>query len=377
LTEDVDPTLSRIMKKIRATAPYPRHRSLRSKTLIKTVLSSKSEETFKLSLLLRTRGCSWVREEGGCTMCGFVQESAYPRSVSAKFVVQQFERFCEKSSQLRKRFILEIYTCGSFFDDNEISKEARTKILHLAASNPNIERLVFECRPEHIDSRTMRNAKRLLGKKNATIAMGLETSDDFVRKKCLNKGFSFNAFLNSAKIVKEFFGLRVYLLLKPPFLTEKESLEDATRSINDISTLADEIVLMPNSVQKYTLVHYLWLKRMFRSPWLWTIVEVCNSVKNVKNLRIGGLRLYPRPIETAHNCGSCDTEILASISKFPQRGISVFENLDCKCKREWETTLLEESPSLEDRIEYFYKQLDSEKRYVFNSTNVNDLRKQR
>jgi len=64
------------------------------------------------------------------------------------------------------------------------------------------------------------------------IAIGLETSDDRVREKCINKGFIWEDFLLASKTARsEGAGIKAYLLVKPPFLTERESIDDTISSV--------------------------------------------------------------------------------------------------------------------------------------------------
>ena len=50
---------------------------------------------------------------------------------------------------------------------------------------------------------------------------------------------------------------KAYLLLKPPFLSEKESIEDIINSINTIHNIVDIISINPCNIQKNTFVEKL------------------------------------------------------------------------------------------------------------------------
>jgi radical SAM enzyme (TIGR01210 family) len=346
------------MQKVKTNRPLESY-SPPSFVTIRKPINSPEVVSDKLCIVLKTNGCSWARKTGGCTVCGFLSASAYPERVSDQSVLQQFSQFFYQNSKGPAPFSLEIYTCGSFFDENEIGEKARAGILNLIASSENISNLVVESRPEYITEKAIEKTKEILKDKDTTVAIGLETSSDFIRSKCLNKGFSFEEFLTKAKIVKRYFKLRVYIMLKPPFLTEHEALEDSIKSTNDVYKIADEIVLMPCSVQKYTLLHLLWKKKLYRPPWLWTIVEICKRTKVKNAFRVGGFSIYPPPLDYPHNCGRCDEMVLETIQKYPYDGPSASVNLQCECRKEWERELNTVYDPLPKRIDWFYKRLSS------------------
>lgn len=68
-------------------------------------------------------------------------------------------------------------------------------------------------------------------------------------------------------------------MLKPLFLSEKQAMEDITRSIDDAAPYADTISINLCNVQKGTLVETLWEKGQYRPPWLWSIIEILQRAK--------------------------------------------------------------------------------------------------
>ena len=59
---------------------------------------------------------------------------------------------------------------------------------------------------------------------------------------CLNKGFSLAQFEKAAKIIIDNLYLRTYVMLKPPFLTEKESIDEAIKTIEYVFSLGASTV---------------------------------------------------------------------------------------------------------------------------------------
>jgi len=69
--------------------------------------------------------------------------------------------------------------------------------------------------------RTYQKAIAVLGKK-FEVAIGLETTNDLIRKDCINKGFSFSDFIRASEVAgKNDTSVKAYLMLKPPFLSER------------------------------------------------------------------------------------------------------------------------------------------------------------
>ena len=68
-------------------------------------------------------------------------------------------------------------------------------------------------------------------------------------------------------------------MLKPPYLSEKESIDDAVKSAIDAAPHVDKISINPVNVQKNTVVEKLWFRNEWVAPWLWSVVDVLKSVK--------------------------------------------------------------------------------------------------
>ena len=139
--------------------------------------------------------------------------------------------------------------------------------------------------------------------------------------------------------------IKTYLLLKPPFLTDRDAITDLLSSISDLreQKLTDCISINPVHIQKFTVVEYLFDRNDYRPPWLWSVVEVLkHGVELLKDTDIrllsqptaGGLRRGP------HNCGKCDSEVLKAIEKFSlNNNPEEFKDLQCTCQKKWNDIL--------------------------------------
>ncbi len=277
-----------------------------------------------LTVILRTRGCSWNR----CLMCG------YRRDTDKRVTCDDLKVQLEKALKKGKAKVLKIFTSGSFF---ELDKDFRSFVYRTVRSH-GFERLIVESRPEFV-YRLDEDLDEI--DFEIEVGIGLETSNDFVREYCINKGFTFDDFKKACDFLR-MRGVRVkaYLLLKPPFLSEREAIEDALRSVNDIKGMVDVVSLNPTNVQSGTYLERLWKMGLYRPPWLWSVVEV---------LRMSDVEIISDPVGAGslrgpHNCGNCDRYVLKAIRDFSlTQDKSIFEGLSCECIKHWKISL-----SLED-----------------------------
>ncbi len=292
----------------------------------------KGEIVDTLVIIFRTRGCTWAYKSG-CSMCGYFNDSAWEK-VTDEELISQYNIAMEK---FKDQKFVKIFNSGSFLDETEISKKVRDKILK--DLNTKVEKVSFESRPEYITEDTIDDVKNIFKNKVIEIGIGLETADDNIRKDCINKGFTFKDFKKAADILKKnSFRLKTYVLIKPPFLTEKESINDAISTVKKIKDFTDVISFNPCNVQKRTVVEYLWKKNLYRPPWLFSVVEILKESKRIvnDNVRLKCDVAGGGSIRGAHNCKKCDNRYLKEISKFSlNQDPKFFEKLECSCKEEW------------------------------------------
>jgi hypothetical protein len=294
-----------------------------------------------LTIILKTRGCGWNR----CLMCGY-RHFRYPRGETSPgdFLRGQLawveERFAGQEFGLVK-----IFTSGSFLDPREVPAEVRGEVL----SRFRGRAVIAETRPEYVTPEVVRECLEALdtgsGTVSFSVAMGLETSDDAVREKCIDKGFSLGDFVAASRTARHAgAGVKAYLLQKPPYLTEREAVEDVVRSVRDIAPHADAISLNPCTVQKGTEVERLWRARAYRPPYLRSVVLALSRAEApVTCDPVGGGT--PRG---PHGCPGCDGELVRGIQDYSLSGdrslLDALLAMDCGCKKEWEFVLADERP---------------------------------
>jgi radical SAM enzyme (TIGR01210 family) len=282
-----------------------------------------------LVVILRTSGCSWAMKKG-CTMCGYFNDCL--PDATGKHLVTQMTRALEKCNGQR---ILKIFTSGSFLDDREVPKEARNEMLSMASGK--FEQVVVETRPEFVSRETLEEC--LSGVDGLQISLGLESANDIVLRHSINKGFLYDDYLGAAKIIKESGAtLKTYLLVKPPFLTEREAITDTVNSATQIKEITDVISINPVNVQRGTLVERLWRRGEYRPPWLWSVVKILEECKDL-GPRTASFPTGGGKKRGAHNCLKCDAEVLEKIEEFSLGTREDLGDKQCECTGRWTDTL--------------------------------------
>ncbi|MFB6298518.1 MAG: archaeosine biosynthesis radical SAM protein RaSEA [Salinirussus sp.] len=291
-----------------------------------------------LTIILNTGGCRWARA-GGCTMCGYVAESVEGGTVTHEDLVAQVEAALEHERENADAPAgqVKIYTSGSFLDEREIPPETRRAIAETFADR---DRMVVESLPDFVDAEKL---AAFTDRGLATdVAVGLETATDRIRRDCVNKYFSFAAFEDAAAEAHGAgAGVKAYLLLKPPFLSESEAVADMIESVRRCSDVAGchTVSMNPCNVQRHTMVEDLFHDEGYRPPWLWSVCDVLESTTDAEALVVSDPVGHGSD-RGPHNCGDCDDRVQRAIKDFDLRqDPAVFEQVSCDCERTWQAVL--------------------------------------
>ncbi len=286
---------------------------------------------FAQVVVMNSLGCIYEKS-AGCSMCGYYTETLAKRPPPEAYI-EQIRRAAAQAPEGAE--VLKIYTSGNFLDEREIQREAQEAIVKIAAGK--YKRLLVESRPEFV---TEDRVRPLLGKGvEFEIAFGLESANDRVLDETVNKGNTAQENRDGALRARAY-GARVksYLLLKPPFLTEAQAIEDCVEAAIFAAPFSDTVSVNPMNIHKGTLVERLFYDGAYRPPWLWSVVEVLTQAIPKMG---GAARLMSAPTGAstrrgASNCGKCDAEVLAAIAKVSaDQDLSHFAGLDCPCRARW------------------------------------------
>ena len=316
------------------------------------------QPTRRLIVFLRSTGCEWVEKTGGCTMCGFYCATSRGREVSAAEYVAQFEHVMN-AVDLEDYPIVSIYNDGNIFNEREMPVAAIEKICSYIDGYPNIKKVVVESRIDYSPDEHVQKMKKALNGRQLEVAFGFESADTQVMNLCINKGFSASNFDHFHSRMRGMGVLtKPLLLVKPPFLTEAEGINDILQTIGYCASRGiDYVDLEVMTVEKRTVVHELWKNNLYRPPWLWSLVDLLQRCQE----RFGDrAHVYVSPwnysvesLDWARNCGKCDAEVTRAIERYTCHfDVAEFEGLDCSCREGgWKEAVLAEDPrTIPERI---------------------------
>ena len=179
-----------------------------------------------LTVFLTNRECPWR-----CLMCDLWRHTL-EETVPVGAIPEQVERAfaADRAENPKQAQWLKLYNAGSFFDPQAIPAADWPELARKARA---YERLVVECHPKLIREECILPFQRELGTDTRLeLALGLETAHPEVLER-LNKGINRESFQRSAEWIRRHeMDLRVFVLVKPPFLNETEALEWACRSMD-------------------------------------------------------------------------------------------------------------------------------------------------
>jgi radical SAM enzyme (TIGR01210 family) len=288
-------------------------------------------------MILRTNGCSWANQSG-CSVCGYINDCG--KGIGSQDIIGQLDKAMERYAG---QPVIKLFNSGSFLDDDEVPADARDAVIQRLFETAS--KVIIETRPEYVTKSALEPFARLThkGEKCIELAIGLESASDEILKYSVNKGFTVKNYFDAANIIKKAgMQLKTYLLLKPPFLTEAAALADAIASITFAAKHSSTVSLNPVCIQRDTLVNYLWKRREYRPPWLWSVVEALQQGKTSAG---DGVRVMSSPTaggkkRGAHNCWECDAAFLKAIDAFSfSQDVGEFKELECDCRATYDAVL--------------------------------------
>jgi len=168
-------------------------------------------------IFLTNKECSFK-----CLMCDLWKNTTLT-PVPLGAIPEQISRGLKHMPDISR---LKLYNSGSFFDVKSIPEEDYESIAVLVK---HVDRLIVEAHPKLIGQNCL-NFRDML-KPELEVAIGLETVEPNVLKK-LNKKMEVQDFVRAVKyLTAHQIDSRAFILVRPPFMSEKEGVFWAKRSI--------------------------------------------------------------------------------------------------------------------------------------------------
>jgi archaeosine synthase beta-subunit len=267
----------------------------------------------------------------GCPHCAVGSVVAMHERVAspAEFVRAELARW----DQTTFREIC-VYTPGSILDSEEVDVTELAAIIEIIRKNASPEKLVIETRPELVVQETLADLRRRGGKMSIEVSIPLESADSRVRK-MIGKHFENDKFVAAVNAVKKSgCAFSTTVLIKPPGLSEGESIRDAWESLMWLFPMNPcRVVLEPMFVYDDTPLATLYLDGRYKPPWLWSLLALLEAAGEMA-VEPGGEFVYPVPIARPKNCDKCST----IVDEYCRRNIHRVKYSDrpkCACENEW------------------------------------------
>jgi hypothetical protein len=310
----------------------------------------------RLIIHLYSRGCSWVDQTGGCSMCGFYAGTSTSQHITKENYSLQLKNALKKYD-MSEYPIVGIYNAGNLLSEKEVSTNALIEICSIIAQHSTIKRILVESKLEYIDVDKLQEMQRILGDIKIELGIGVETINEKIRDLCINKPFP-NTLLEKKVELLRSIGVipKTYLLFKPPFLTEQESIDDFVHTVKALRELGvTEIDCESMTIQKHTLVEELWNRDMYRVPWLWSLISMIDrtATQDYPPVYLTPFRYNVSAMDSPRNCDVCTDRVTDAIFDYQKGELEKDEllKLTCDCKQTWEAELAEhDERALEDRI---------------------------
>jgi radical SAM enzyme (TIGR01210 family) len=303
------------------------------------------EEVRAFVLILRTRGCYWA-DIKGCTMCGYARDTL-GRSATEEEIAQQVRSALRN---YRDEPYVKIYTSGSFFDSREVPSRARREVAR--AFRGRARRLLVESLPEFLSEEELRDLREEFSGE-VEVALGLESTQEEVLRHAVGKGEHVTHYLEGAALLRRA-GVhpKAYLLLKPPYLTEREAIEDTVESVRRAAEHFETLSINPVHIQGGTVTEHLFRRGLYRPPWLWSLKEVLERARPAlpSSVRLVSFPTSGGNQRGVHNCGRCDADLLRAVQEAslrqdlePLQGVP---HCSCRAVWEWQSRLEASAPEV-------------------------------
>ena len=225
-------------------------------------------------------------------MCSYVSDCTL-ESIDSETIVTIFKEHLNRFPiNEENKITVKLFASGSFLNPRELPKDARDEILNILMDLGNVHEIVVESRAEYVKEEYIDEITDIIGDTLFEISMGLETSNDYTRLKKINKGFTLDDFNKAVSLIqklnsKKGYNLKskAYIFVKPILLNEKEAIDEAIETARYCADHnVDRVSFCPATIHGGTLIERMWRKGAYQPPWIWSCIEIINTVRKELNI---------------------------------------------------------------------------------------------
>lgn len=358
---------NRVLKQI--TYEIYRNRPLMPRKYRTNYRIERANNGFLCDLWFLTVGC--VHDaQGGCVMCNYGKGDRSIAAVEQERILRELRQIVEKLPFTFEDFLLT--PSGSMLDTREVSRDMREQLVPIL-KEVRAKRFIIETRANTVTEEGLQFLKTVVPGAEKYIEIGLESSNDWVLKHCINKNSTFSEFRTAVQnahahgiFVTANVGLGV------PFMSERASIHNAVQTIRDaLDAGADSVVVFPYHIKHGTLLDVMHRNRMYECVSLWALAEVLGNFPDQLDLiqiswykdYFGEERSYI--YSSPGTCPRCGAAVLKELDRYreSQDGgcIERLRQYPCACRTNWEASLLTQSKTIDvESVVRLYRRLAGE-----------------
>lgn len=297
-------------------------------------------------VILMSGGCSVPT----CTMCPFTNENNYGLGRDSAALLEQVDAVLSRGADEPAYSTLALYNDGSFFAPREVPFDIQLAIAERVA-RVGVTHLVVESLPQFITAEALGPFVERLGSVKLEIGVGLQSSDDLVRETLVNTRITKSVFERAVDVMRNHGAApKIYLMIKPPFLTDGEAITDVTQSVAYVRDLGVAgVTLCPTRVSRNTVAWQLYERGQYRPPNLWTVVEAVRRAHEITAVRVACINLRGTDFESVFpdSCPRCADAVVDALVLFSETGDPADLPAVCSCQPAIVTAPLEHSVIIE------------------------------
>ncbi|WP_411150162.1 hypothetical protein [Streptomyces sp. A30] len=293
-------------------------------------------------VIVMSGGCSVPT----CTMCPFTNLNNYgiDGGTSRESLLDQVRRTLARTEDEPSYEVLSLYNDGSFFAPREIPRDVQVEIARLVEA-AGVKRLVVESLPQFVTEPVLAPFVQALGEVDLEIGIGLQSADMLVRETLVNTRISQVSFERALTVMAgQGVDPKIYLMIKPPFLTDSEAVTDVVQSVDYLTGLGVQgMTLCPTRVSRNTVAWELWQAGLYTPPNLWTVVEAIRRVHERLAVRVACVNLRGTDFESVFPdaCPACADRVVDALMQFGESGEEGDLPEECRCRPTLEVTGLD------------------------------------
>ena len=289
-----------------------------------------------------SNGCAFAKK-GFCSFCYNADFSVYDEATVSDNCFSALNEIEKLGIDIDS---LLIAPSGSFYDDNEFSKNNRL-VIYEKINAMNVENLLFETRAETITEDKLLETIESMPHKNVEIAFGLESIDDHVRNYIYNKGLNIDYVEKALQLTQKYnIYLSINVLFGAPFLSEEDRISDTVKTTRWILKRGGVPVIFPMHVRQNTGIRKLYDDKLYMPPSVWDFVELLNTFSDneLRKVIIAWHKIYnpestinTEIIDSFKTCKKCYAEVLMLLDEFRATSnpmcIRKLNSIKCSCRK--------------------------------------------